>query len=204
MRQKECLEIKNTERGERRAKLLLQTCLNRNLLAIKSLRSYTQFRESGTNIGHDQMMELEQFIKKKSGNRWECFNGMFCTISDTDEVFTQDNGQFLGIGSKEDVKVIKGFYFRTNLIGCNFECIDLDFGLSRRYYDQKSPAEQEKFMRRFAERQKGSDVFPEEYFYPLPLGFTAFISDQGNKFTIERMVSYQDTSRATAFVKHPF
>jgi hypothetical protein len=195
MEKKECLRTEISKTTEQKARFTLQTFLDENRLAIRAMRSYHQIPDSGIVVSLDQMKTLEKAIKEESHEALYWFGGCFCTIGDNDTISGQDNNQFLGLSEGEKVKVVKGFSFNFNIGRRHFECVDLDFGLSRQYFDKKSPQEKKDFVRKFAERENGSSSIPLEDLKNLPLGFAAFINDDGKKFRIEEFVPYRDCDR---------
>ena len=146
-------------------------------------------------IDPEQLGRLEEFIEKESSGRLRWFDGALCQISDFSEVYEHETLSFGPEPLAEGIQAVRGFHFRFQLEGKNFECVDLDGGGSRKYFDQKDSDGKREFMRRFAERRRSSAIYmgdPKN----LPFGFTAFITDVGGKFVIEDVVSYRDTNRS--------
>ncbi len=181
------------EREEEKARTHLQSFLGENYKLIRAMRSYRNFIK-GYNIDSEQLEKLENFIKQ--GNlHW--FYYSLCEISDFGELYEHDNSSFSNATLSFlrlqpcQPQAVRGFHFGFQLEGNNFECVDLDGGGSRNYFDQKDADNKRKFIKRFTDRRRSSTIYmgdPKK----LPLGFTAFITDDGEKFVIEDIVSYQD------------
>jgi len=180
------------EGAEQKARVELQSFLNKNYQVVRAMRSRNQGGSKGFNIDPEQLRKLEKLIEKESSGRLHWFDGILCEISDFGELV--EHG--LRFGSEplaEGIQAVRGFHFRFKLKGKNFECVDLDGGGSRKYFDQKDSDGKRQFMRRFAERRRSSAIHTDPK--KLPFGFTAFITDVGGKFVIEDVISYRDSLR---------
>jgi len=181
----------SVEGAEEKARAELQSFLNKNYHVVRAMRSYNQSLSKGFNIDPQQLGGLEDFIKKESSGRLRWFDGALCQISDLSEVYEHNALSFASEPLEEGIQAVRGFHFEFQLEGKNFDCVDLDDGGSRKYFDQKDADGKREFIRRFAERRRNSAIYmgdPKK----LPFGFTAFITDVGGKFVIEDVVSYRD------------
>jgi len=181
------------EGAEQKAKAELQSFLNINYRVVGAMRARNQSGGKGFNIDPQELGRLEEYIEKESSGRMHWSDGILCEISDFGEVFEHETLSFGSEPLAEGIQAVRGFHFRFKLEGKNFECVDLDAGESRKYFDQKDSDGKRKFIRRFAERRRSSTIYmgdPEK----LPFAFTAFITDVGGKFVIEDVVSYRDTN----------
>lgn len=174
--------------AEQKARLPLQSFLDENYRSIRMLRSYYQhlphFKKQNRM---EELRELEKGIEKGSKGKLHWFDGGLCEISDTGQNLQYHDEFFPKFGEK--VKSIRGFHFNFLIGNTGFECVDLDGGRSRQYFDGKNGKEKREFLRRFAERTGDSLTlaYPER----LPLAFTAFITDTGRAFAIEELVAYR-------------
>lgn len=167
--------------------------VNCNHLAIRALRSYCQAIDgSRYKISLEEIQELKEQISLLSQDRLRYYDGALCQISDWTEIF-QHQGQFLGEELPNGMSAVRGFYFRCILpnIRRHVECVQLDEGGSRSYFDTKLPEDQFKFIDRFAKRRRDELVF--NHSPQLPPGYTAFIREKKlGRYIIEGVSSYPD------------
>jgi hypothetical protein len=181
-------------RFEREVEPELELFLKQNYRAIRAMRSLAQIWDGQFNLDSEQIEELKTFIAEESNGSLHHSKGLLCEIWDDGEEF-QHHGAYFGNELGGDVAAIKGFRFVFGLDSRFFECVDLDAYKSRKYFDKMTDKEKYRFIRRFAYRHAAEADIPlwalnwELDFQSLPVGFTAFISDNGGRFEIEKIVA---------------
>lgn len=170
--------------AEQAAGASLGIFLGKNHRAIRAMRSYNQ--HLALKEQDKELEEIEKTIEQESKGELHWLNGNLCEISDTGQTILY-HGEFFPPGEEE--RSVRGFRFNFQIDGVAFECVDLDGGRSRKYFDTKDKEGKRKFIKRFAERNGGRLLVadPEK----LPLAFTAFIRDTGQGFVIEEIVGYR-------------
>lgn len=186
--------LEKTRRVEERAKTTLQNFIKSNYNAIRAIRSYNKIIDLMGYIDHKQLDELDQFIQAESKGSLRGVSGVLCEIGESGEEFAEGHeGVLFGRELGKNAKAIKGCYFSVLLQKQDFECVVLDHGGSREYFDKKNKDKRRQYVERFANRRRGSLIFigsPED-FEKLPLGFTAFLTDTGEKLVIEEIVGHR-------------
>lgn len=172
----------------------LESFLNQNYRAIRAMRSLAQIWDGQFDLDPEQIEELKAFVKEESNGNLDHQRGLLCEIWDDGEEF-QHHGAYFGNELKDGVAAIKGFRFVFALDGRFFECVGLDDGKSRAYFDSMSEKEKYQFVKRFAYKNAAEmDIPPWDIDWALdfkspPVGFCAFISDEEGKFKIEKVVA---------------
>lgn len=161
-------------------RLSLQDYLDKNYKLIKALRARAQFLDVG-NL--DMIREVTKEIDKMVLPELTLTH-FLCEISDTHTIEEHNPVNF------DPTKSVRGFYLQDMVsLGdrlLSFGLLDLDGGLSRKFFDDKDEDEKKAFMKRILNRSSvvGGPNGPEGY---LPPHAITFISDQGGSYKIERM-----------------
>ena len=172
------------------AKRRLDIFLRDNYQAIRALRSYHQIIDSRANIGTGQMEALKVSIARLSHRKLRWNDGALCIIFDKWDHFKHTGGRFSApLG--EEVEAVKGFWFPFRLVGNLFDCVGLDDGKSRQYFDEKSIEEKRIFVESFAERRRNAVVYDGDA-EKLPFRFAAFLTDISGSFIVDELVAYRD------------
>ena len=172
----------------------IQNFLDRYYKAIKAGRAFAQVIDGQYQIDEEQMKELTDIIENESDKKLNKYELALCEIDANGQVF-QHHGAYFGNELNNGERAIKGFWFDFDLGTIFSECVVLDFGRSRNYWDQMSRSEKRKFLRRFAYRsfeELDLDQHNPDYFInrrAKPLGYTVFISDTGVQFEIEMIAT---------------
>lgn len=188
--------VANTEEShsseEKQVRLL--EFLQRNRKAVMSIRAYDQIIDS-TRLGkeiQDQLKELEEIIQRESKGKLSMDNGFLCEIWDRGEEF-QHHGRTFGNKLTGKVHSVKGCYFwweeEENGQLHRWEVVDLDDGRSREYFMNMTLERKNQFVKRFANRQRGSIYYTEES-STFPECYVAFVTNDGEKFNIVTFVSH--------------
>lgn len=181
-------------KAERAALAPLQEYLDRNYKALKMARVYRQAGEGVFNLSLDQYKLLRRKILEESNEEVNWWRPSLCEIWEIGQEFQHESSHLLG-ELPADTALVRGFWFNFASNGFYFECVDLDDGNSRKYFDFKSNGAKRRFMKRFAYRNfVHHDILPDEAERWVdktknPKGFIAFISDTGNSFLIEHIVA---------------
>ena len=184
------------DRGcEERVKPKLQEFINQNYRAIRAGRALAQAWDGQIKLDQEQIKELQDFIESSSEGQLKWWDGfLLCEIGDNGEEF-QHHGRYWGNELLDGERAVKGFWFHFYLGNTHFECVDLDFGRSREYWDSMDERAKTTFIRRFAYRHLSEgDLNPHNPdqvidHWSRPNSFTAFISDNGESFKIEKMIA---------------
>lgn len=182
------------ERAEERVRGTLQEFLDSNYKAVRAMISYNKIIDMQGNIGFQQLEKLENFINIESKGKLQYFSGLLCEIGESGEEFAEGHEEVLfGVELGDDAKAVKGCCFSVDLERQGFECVVLDSGGSRKYFDEKDKSGKRQYVERFANRKRGSLIFigSSKDFEKLPLGFTAFLKDTGEGLVIEEVVGYR-------------
>lgn len=152
---------------------------------ILPLRSYRQIRESGSLVFEEGQEEsLKRQIIEKSEGKLKPESGKLCEIEDYGIPQFRHHGKTFDTGLEEGARVVRGFFFLIILDdSCPYpcECMVLDNGISREFYDKMTPIERKSFVKRVARRYRGFICL-----YPSDIcGFTAFINDTPDGFTVD-------------------
>jgi len=186
--------LEKTRRAEEAANITLQEFLDSNYKAVRAMIAYNKIQDAQGNVGYDRLEGLERFIREESKGKLGWFNGFLCEIGESGEEFAEGHeGILFGKELSESARAVKGCYFGVDLKEQNFECVVLDGGGSRKYFDEKDEKERRQYIERFANRRRSSLMFigSDKDLEKLPLGFTAFLTDTGEKLIIEEIVAYR-------------
>lgn len=192
--------IERTRRAGERAKGTLQSFLDSSFKAIRAVIAYNKIVDMEGAIPFQELQKLGDFIRKESEGKLSWTDGMLCEIGESGEEFAEGHeGVLFGRELGVDAKAVKGCYFSVDLKNQNFECVVLDGGGSRKYFDDKDKSAKRQYVERFANRRRGSLVFTGRLkdLEKLPLGFTAFLTDTGEKLVIEEVVGYRSVENLT-------
>lgn len=171
------------------AREIIQDFLQRNFRAIRALRSACQVFENRPPYGDparadtkERLEQIAKFVEEESGGllHWPD-DGSLCQIDDSYHLM-QHTGTKFGGPLQKDTKAVRGFYFKFAHNGMDFNCFELDNGISRSYYDQKPAKEKSAFMTHFGEEVRKYDAAGNTRF---PKGFIAFVSNNGDSYRIE-------------------
>lgn len=167
------------ENIKEQAKVALQAYLDKNYRLIRAMRANKQFYAQG-NL--DGVVETRKFIESnRPSYEHEPFSKL-CAILEAGILLPHDRSHF----NPNDT--VRGFYFET-AIGLEdnralfIGCVDLDGGLSRKYFDDKSPKEKQDYMAKILQNPL-TLVEDKPRRQKPPVGI-AFITDRGGKFEIE-------------------
>lgn len=134
-------------------KPLLTTFLNKNYPSIRALRAKVQFDNAGTKLSQEDKDKLRKAIK--TGFAEQPYpKASLCVIDERTATF-QGHARWGKL--KKDTgteNAISGFWFATQLSGIHFECVILDDGQSRQYFDLINQEEKREFVKKFAYRDK--------------------------------------------------
>jgi len=185
--------LERLQKAEEKARTTLQFFLDSNYKAIRGVIAYNKFVDAEGNIP-EQLEKLENFVKVESKGNLHWTSGVLCEIGESGEEFAEGHeGILFGKELSESARAVKGCYFGVDLKEQNFECVVLDGGGSRKYFDEKDEKERRQYIERFANRRRSSLMFigSDKDLEKLPLGFTAFLTDTGEKLIIEEIVAYR-------------
>ena len=197
-------ELRIAEEGARRT---LQEFLDSNYTPIRAMRAYSQHLYVGEGRASPQLESLKSFIDTESKGKLRYYDGTLCEIGYSGEEFANSHTAPYFEKGREFAKypqAIRGFWLNFNLKETEFECVVLDDGRSRTFFDEKDKNERRRYVERFANRKR--DFFP---FLPVrrgfkiwkklplwsPLWFTAFVTDTGEKLVIEELVARRNKQR---------
>lgn len=186
--------IDRIRREEERAKGTLQSFLDSSFKAIRAAIAYNKIVDMEGAIPFQELQKLGDFIKMESEGKLSWTDGMLCEIGESGQEFAEGHERVLfGKELAEHTQAIKGFWFSFNLNETEFECVVLDGGGSRKYFDDKDKDGRRQYVERFANRRRSSLIFAgrAKDYEKLPLGFTAFLTDTGEKLVIEEIVGYR-------------
>lgn len=194
-------ELRRAEEGVRKT---LQEFLDSNYRAIRAMRAYSQTVYLGKSPASSQLEGLKSFVDTESKGKLRYSDGTLCEIGYSGEAFANSHTAPL---FKEDftghTRGIRGFWFQFKL-ETEFECVVLDDGKSRVYFDEKDKSDRRQYVERFANRRR--DAYPfsrvrrgfkiwEKLPLWSPLWFTAFLTDTGEQLVIEEIVAYRNIKR---------
>jgi len=188
-------ELKRAEEGARGT---LQEFLDSNYKAVRAMRAYTQTVYLGQNPASPQLEDLKSFVNRESKGQLECYDGTLCEIGEWGEEFADSHSAvYFGKDRVEHEKAIRGFWFGFNLQETEFECVVLDHGRSRTYFDEKDKSDRRQYVERFANRRRNEWYFKRAFkiWEKLPLWFTAFLTDTGEGLVIEEIVAHRNKQR---------
>lgn len=160
------------------AEQILLGLLSRKRQAINALRSFHQFAwtmEPGP-LRRQLSDELRTVIE---GDELSVFNGNLCEFSDT--FWNEKHSLYSNPEQTRDS--LRGFQFLIEADGLSFECIFLDAGGSRKYFEQLSVQEQRKYVEDFAKKRqqrKGIGAYKARKIQ----GFTAFVDEEQGSFKV--------------------
>lgn len=187
-------QVENQGRGEEQilseAKSKLQKFLDENYKLMRALRSEAQFVHLGVSL-RDHGQELQEYIKQaqEEASKKDIFISGTGLKTVTDDKTEYEHTVNAPLQSGE----VRTMSFRISQLGrgrrrgINFTLWDLDTGPSRQYYDQKSEEEKENFVRKALYR--ANEYVAAEHEGRIPrVSYGAFISDQGGKYIIEKIV----------------
>ena len=193
IRRLEGRKFRSTQEQEPVAMGMIQTFLGANYGAIRTMRALANMRQRyDLPLNFDEMREG---IARVSNGALEAYQGALCVIGEHRDVLQEHDGEAINFGGDLQPKsAVRGFWFYFEHAGLFFECVDLDGGLSRAYFDRKSHAEKRRFVARFGcRRQAGEDIHPASLEALVKdtsrtSEFVAFIGDTGGAFEIETVV----------------
>ena len=158
----------------------LEGFLNQNIKAIRALRSYNQIIEGNCSISSSDMKLLENTVEKESDGLLSVDHGRMIAIGDNWQKFSHESIQVSSIDALKQ-RAMKGMFFNFILDGLLIECVDLDGGNSRKYFDMINQEQKQQFINRFAYRELHRYLHPNsvkdwiDWVFD-PIGFVAFIS----------------------------
>jgi len=176
------------EPSGKEAKKLLNNFLQKNRDAVHALRSFCQILDGGFRFDDSRIDFLKELIQEKSSGSLNWTDGLLCQIGNKWEIFQHERGEEQMEWNK-GINAIRGFWFHFQVNGYYFECVDLDAGQSREYFDSMTQEQKSDFISRFANRDRGLGQFLGDPKY-LPLAFTAFITDESKDYLIEKIIPY--------------
>lgn len=174
---------------EHQAKASLQNFLDLHRPLIAAMRSSEQILDGRFRISLEQREELWQFIdgyKERLGRAMVMvWNSHLCKIWDDSSAFWHANYE----GSRFDFTydspgAVRGFRFLTMIGGIDFNCLVLDGGKSREYFDTKDESDQAAFMKRYALNDR---EYVRDY-NQFPLKYVAVISDTIDGYKVDKIV----------------
>ncbi len=189
------------ELSEQEAKKILEGFLERNRDAIHGLRSFCQILDGGFRFDDSQTDWLKRLIQERSSDSLKWTNGLLCQIGNKWEIFQHERGEEQ-MEWKEGVGAVRGLYFHFQTNGFYFECVDLDAGQSRKYFDSMTDGQKSNFIGRFANRNRGFGKFFGDSKI-LPLAFSAFITENNKSYLVEKIVPYRHFGHGT-YVLRPY
>ena len=187
-------DLERIRLAEEEARTTLLTFTDSNYKAIRALISHNKIIDAGGDIDIVQLGRLENFIQTESNGQLWGINGVLCEIGESGEEFARGHtGELFVKELGNNSKAVKGCYFSVSLGEQNFECVVLDGGGSRKYFDEKDKTGKRQYVERFANRRRDHSVFAgrAKASGELPLGFTAFLADTGEKLVVEELVGYR-------------
>jgi hypothetical protein len=190
---------RSTQVQERVAVVTMQTFLNTHYNAIRTMRALANLRQR-YDLPPD-FDEMRKEVDRLSNGALRVYQGALCVIGEHLDILQEHDGENVNFrGDLQPANAVRGFWFYFEHAGLFFECVDLDAGLSRAYFDGKSDAEKRRFVARFGyTRQTGEDIHPallKELVKDTSRtsNFIAFISDTGSGFKIETVVGLKRIS----------
>ena len=181
------------------AKAQMLEFINRKYDAIRALRAQVQFRAAGTTLDPEQVKALEERINTDLAGQDGRLHARLCVIEDWIVNYGHSRLGRLA-GGQDSAKAVGGFWFWFNIDGQYYECVELDAGLARSYYDVMNTVAKRTFLERYAYRDRiGRQLHTGNLLAPADIArhidskmpiefFTAFISDVGDEFKIEDLV----------------
>lgn len=166
----------------------LQGFLDRNHRPIGAIRTLAQIRDGQFEVEPEDEEGLKNFVTKESNGQLKWWHGSLCIIYDYAEIF-QHSGVYFGEGLKRGIKAVRGLWFDFELVGKYFECVVLDHGYSREYFDNMTRKRRRQFIGRFVYRDLGEAAECPGRLHPEPIGAVVFSTDTGKGFKIEEIVA---------------
>lgn len=176
---------------EQLARPPLQEFLDEHYKLIKMMRVLMQCAEGIVQLEPSDFEALRSEIEKNSPEGFSWYGVSLCEIGEYYVEF-QHESSALASKVRDNPPFIRGFYFPFKHNGTQYKCVDLDGGASRSYFDNKDESQKRKFIEQFSYHSiAGSlDIHPSDAYRFLdkkrsPIGYTVFLSDTGESFTID-------------------
>lgn len=165
----------------------LQMFLKENFRALGALRSHRQIFDSRHfRIDFDILGTLAKEIADNSGGVLSWADGELCSISVEKEWFSHD---ILDNPEASGANILRGLWFCFQDMNYEFECVEIDPGISLDFFERMEESERTKFMERFAKRRRNSVIV----LHPRKVvGFVAFVHRRTDDYEIKAIVPFGD------------
>lgn len=167
----------------------LQLFLDENYQLIRAVRSKAQFRAQGTPANKEAELKINTHISRAKdelmAKRWALTTGVLCRVSGVETKPDHSPNEPMAVNEIRGMKFSVIRYPEDPVRGSGggyFYCLELDSGLSRKYYDLKDEEGKEEFIIKALHREEPNANDPSHF-------FGAAISDQGGKYQVEKIVS---------------